>query len=114
MGRTLKDLINDSCKRYPDRPAVRTLQPVAGQRRGVAEYTPISYGEMDAQRLRLAAGLAGLGMSKGQRIGILTDGGLEPLLVGFDAWCCPTLYKGGAGATGGGSSKWARLGEPGP
>jgi len=81
MGRTLKDLINDSCESHAERTAIRTLQPVAGQRRGVSQYIPISYGELDQRRRCLAIGLAGLGMQKGQRVGILTDGGLEPLLV---------------------------------
>ena len=81
MDRTLKDLINERCECYADRPAVRTLQAVVGQRRVNAEYKPISYGELDAQRQHLAAGLASLGLRKGDRLGILTDGGLEPLLT---------------------------------
>ena len=58
-------------------PYVRVLS--SGGRDAV--YQPITYAELKVRRDRLASGLARLGMVKGQRIGILTDGGFEPLLV---------------------------------
>ncbi len=81
MGQTLKDLLNDSFTRYAERTAIRLLQPISGDKAGKLSYQPLKYQELEAQRNQLAAGLSRLGLRKGQRIGILTDGGVEPLLV---------------------------------
>ena len=78
MGRTLTQVLDESFAKFANRPAVRVLGP-SGE--GGLAYQPISYGELEQMRNQLAAGLVRLGMSKGQRVGILTDGGLEPLLV---------------------------------
>ncbi len=74
---TLTDLLEQSFERYPAKPAVRQLQ----RRQGGITYVPLTYAELRGQRDRLAAGLATLGLRQGQRIGILTDGGFEPILV---------------------------------
>lgn len=74
---TLTDLLEQSFERYPTKPAVRQLQ----RRQGGVTYVPLTYAELRGQRDRLAAGLATLGLRQGQRIGILTDGGFEPILV---------------------------------
>jgi long-chain acyl-CoA synthetase len=81
MGRTLRDLINHSFIHYADRVAVRILQQTDGDRAGDLTYQPLTYDELKDRRDRLAAGLAGIGLHKGQRVGLLMDGGLEPLLV---------------------------------
>ena len=81
MSQTLKDLLDDSFEQHADRTAVRVLrrpdQP--GERR--LQYVPLTYLQLKAQRDRLASGLAQLGLEKGQRLGLLTDGGLESVLV---------------------------------
>lgn len=74
---TLNDLLDQSFERCATKPAIRQLQ----RRQGGLEYVPLTYGELRGLRDRLAAGLAALGLRKGQRIGILTDGGFEPILV---------------------------------
>lgn len=74
---TLTDLLERSFEQFPDKAAVRQLQRTDN---GLA-YTPLSYAELRRRRDRLAAGLTELGLHKGQRIGILTDGGFEPILV---------------------------------
>ncbi|MFT5089437.1 MAG: long-chain acyl-CoA synthetase [Candidatus Latescibacterota bacterium] len=63
---------------HAQRVAVRVLRPGS---EGALEYQPISYAELKQLRDQLAVGLAGRGLIKGQRVGILTDGGFEPLLV---------------------------------
>ena len=81
MGESLKDLINQSFDEYPERTAVRVLRQSdqAGDR-GL-RYVPMTYQQLREQRDRLASGIAQSGLEKGQRVGILTDGGLEPLLI---------------------------------
>jgi long-chain acyl-CoA synthetase len=79
MGRTLRDLLDNSFERYAERTAVRVLEPVEGNREW--RYVPLSYAQLKERRDRLAAGLAAQGLDKGKRVGILTDGGSEPLLV---------------------------------
>ena len=74
---TLKDLLESSFESRAGHPAVRCLTRTDD---GEA-YAPVTYAELRNLRDRLAAGLAGLGLRKGQRVGILTDGGFEPLLV---------------------------------
>jgi long-chain acyl-CoA synthetase len=78
---TLNDLLDQSFERCATKPAVRQLQ----RRQGGLEYVPLTYGQLRGLRDRLAAGLAALGLRKGQRIGILTDGGFEPILVFLSA-----------------------------
>jgi long-chain acyl-CoA synthetase len=77
MARALKDLMTDSIRNHADRVAIRVL------REGPAglEYQPMTFRELGERRARLAAGLHGLGITKGRRVGILTDGGEEPLLI---------------------------------
>ena len=75
--RTLAELLNQSFENFADKVAVRVLS--SGGRDAV--YQPIKYSELKVRRDRLASGLARIGMVKGQRIGILTDGGFEPLLI---------------------------------
>ena len=74
-GRTLKDLMNHSFEQWADRTAVRLLSG------SPLEYRPLSYAQLQARRDHVASGLHQLGLVKGQRVGILTDGGFEPLLV---------------------------------
>ena len=81
MSQTLKDLLNDSFERHAERTAVRVLrQPEESTERRL-QYVPLTYQQLKTQRDRLASGLAQLGLEKGQRIGLLTDGGLESVLV---------------------------------
>ena len=79
MGRTLKDLMNQSFDSYAQRTAIRVLRS-SGPDEAVG-YQPLTYKELQALRDRLAVGLHQLGLRKGERVGILTDGGEEPLLV---------------------------------
>ncbi|HCL29172.1 MAG TPA: hypothetical protein DIC52_12130 [Candidatus Latescibacteria bacterium] len=74
---TLNDLLEESFERHADKAAVRRLE------RGPdgLGYVPCTYADLHQQRDRLVAGLAALGLCKGQRIGILTDGGYEPILA---------------------------------
>ena len=81
MGRTLKEMMDHSFACYADRPAVRVLKPTGAGKAGELSYQPLTYQELKVQRDQLASGLAQLGLNRGQRVGILTDGGLEPLLV---------------------------------
>lgn len=78
MARTLKELMDESFARYEAQPAVRLLQ--AGDD-GKMQYSPLTYGALRRLRDQAAAGLASLGVGRGTRVGILTDGGFEPLLV---------------------------------
>jgi len=79
MGRTLKDLMEHSFNSHALRVAVRVLQPEVST--GELGYQPLTYRELRTQRDQLAAGLHQLGMRQGRRVGILTDGGAESLLV---------------------------------
>ncbi|NKB69591.1 MAG: AMP-binding protein [Candidatus Latescibacteria bacterium] len=74
-GLTLKDLMNRSFSQWADRTAVRLLSG------SPLEYRPLSYAQLQTRRDHLASGLQQLGLVKGKRVGILTDGGFEPLLV---------------------------------
>jgi long-chain acyl-CoA synthetase len=91
MSRTLKDLMDESFARHAGRIALRVLREQGGE----LAYRPVTYAELHAQRDRLAAGLAGLGLQKGQRLGLLTEGGLESVLVFLAAdtlgLCCVPL-----------------------
>ena len=81
QSRTLKDLLDESFSSYAERTAIRVLQPLNAGEKGRLAYRPMSYRELEDLRNQLATGLNGLGLVKGQRIGILTDGGIEPLVV---------------------------------
>ena len=75
----LKAVLDQSIDRYGARTAVRVLEQVPG-RQGPS-YEPVTYAELGRMRNATAAGLAALGVGRGDRVGILTDGGFEPLLV---------------------------------
>ena len=77
MSDSLKELMNRAFTAHAERVAVRTLASDGEE----LKYQPISYGELESRRNAAAAGLARLGVEKGQRVAILTDGGIEPLLV---------------------------------
>lgn len=81
MSQTLKDLMNDSFVRYANRTAVRVLRQSDKPGEKGLQYVPVTYKQLRDQRDRLASGLAQSGLEKGQRIGLLTDGGLESVLV---------------------------------
>ena len=81
MSQTLKDLLNDSFDRYADRTAVRVLRQSGQSGENGLAYVPVTYPQVREQRDRLASGLAQLGLAKGRRVGLLTDGGLESILV---------------------------------
>ena len=85
MSQTLKDLMNQSFEKHADRTAIRVpRQPDRKGERGL-RYVPITYGQLREQRDCLASGLSLMGIGKGQRVGILTDGGLETVLIFFAA-----------------------------
>ncbi|MEE3233814.1 MAG: AMP-binding protein [Candidatus Latescibacterota bacterium] len=75
---TLVELLNRSFAKHADKIAVRVLRPKTGSD---LYYEPITYEQLKQMRDKVAAGLAQIGLSKGQRLGILTDGGLEPLIA---------------------------------
>ena len=79
MGQTLRDLLDHSFATCAEQTAIRELKPVEGSR--TLSYQPVTYAELKSRRDQLAAGLAAQGLTKGQRVGILTDGGSEPLLI---------------------------------
>ena len=79
MGQTLRDLLDHSFATCAEQTAIRELKPVEGSR--TLSYQPVTYAELKSRRDRLAAGLTAQGLAKGQRVGILTDGGSEPLLI---------------------------------
>lgn len=77
MADNLKTLLDESFARHADRTAIRVLRQSDQELR----YVPLSYKQLEDQRNRLVVGLTDLGLSKGDRVGILTDGGLEPILI---------------------------------
>lgn len=81
MNRTLKDLMNESFAEHADRTAVRVLRQSDQQGERGLRYVPMTYAQLREQRDRLASGLARAGYAKGDRVGILTDGGLESVLI---------------------------------
>ncbi len=80
MNDTLAGLMNESFEKHADRTGIRVLRASGGKGEGL-QYVPISYAQLREQRDRLASGIAGIGIEKGARLGILTDGGLEPVLI---------------------------------
>ncbi len=85
MSQTLKDLLDKSFANHAQQTAIRVLKPVQGSREW--QYEALSYAELKECRDRLATGLAAQGLIKGKRVGILTDGGSEPLLIFLAADC---------------------------
>ena len=81
MPENLRDLIDDSFERYADSTAIRVLRQSEQKGDRGLRYVPMTYRQLGEQRNRLVIGLAGLGLEKGARVGILTDGGLEPILI---------------------------------
>ncbi|MDA0709207.1 MAG: AMP-binding protein [bacterium] len=81
MSGTLKDLMDRSFEIHADRTAVRILRQADQQGDKGLRYVPVSYKQLRDQRNRLASGFARSGLTKGQRIGLLTEGGLESILV---------------------------------
>lgn len=75
---TLVELLNKSFAKHADKVAVRVLRPGTGSD---LHYDPITYKQLKEMRDKVAAGLTQIGFGKGQRLGILTDGGLEPLIA---------------------------------
>ena len=81
MSQTLKDLLNDSFELHADRTAVRVLRQSDQPGEKGLRYVPVTYKQLRDQRDRLASGLAQSGLEKGQRLGLLMDGGLESVLL---------------------------------
>ena len=52
---------------------VESLAPELGEAEAGPEYRPLTYDQLRRRRDRAAAGLAGLGLRKGDRLGLLTD-----------------------------------------
>lgn len=77
----LKALIDQAFDQYGDRTAVRILRHSEQVGERGLKYVPMTFQQLRAQRDRLATGLAGQGLTKGDRVAILTDGGLEPILI---------------------------------
>ena len=74
----LAQLIDRSIELHGPRTAVRVLRAGPEDR---LQYQPITYDELRRDRDAVAAGLQRRGHTKGSRIGLLMDGGFEPLLV---------------------------------
>ena len=87
MSQTLKHLMDDSFERHADQTAIRILRQSGQAGEKGLRYVPMTYRQLREQRNRLAAGLVAFGVQKGQRVGILTDGGLEPVLIFLAADC---------------------------
>ena len=81
MAESLRDLMDESFEQNADRTAIRILRQSDQEGERGLRYVPTTYRQVKEQRDRLASGLAQLGLEKGQRVGVLTDGGLEPILV---------------------------------
>jgi fatty-acyl-CoA synthase len=79
FSRTLADLLFEQAERYPDRPAV-----ISG------EHT-ISYAELAQRAGRIAGGLRGLGIDRGDRVGLLINNRLEWLEAFFGATILGTV-----------------------
>ena len=75
---TLVEMLNKSFAKHAEKIAVRVL--VHKDKREL-HYDPITYAQLEVMRNKVAAGLSEIGLKRGQRLGILTDGGLEPLIA---------------------------------
>ena len=69
----LHQLITASAERAPDAPAL------------TAGKTSLSYRELDDQVASIAAGLVGLGLDRGERVGIFLDKRTETVVASFAA-----------------------------
>ncbi len=88
LPENLGQLIDRSVSLYGRRTAVRVLRsgpegagPADAGPAGRMQYQPITYDELRRDRDAVASGLFRSECVKGTRIGLLMDGGLEPLLV---------------------------------
>ena len=83
LPENLGQLIDRSVDLHGPRTAVRVLRvgPEGAGPAGRMEYQPITYDELRRDRDAVATGLCRSGCAKGTRIGLLMDGGLEPLLI---------------------------------
>lgn len=81
MPDNLKALLDESLQRNRDRTAIRVLRQSDQKGDRGLRYVPMTYRQLGEQRNRLVIGLAGQGLAKGARVGILMDGGLEPILI---------------------------------
>ncbi len=79
----LKELIDDVIGRFGDCTSIRILRQSDQTGERGLKYMPMTFRQLGDQRDRLATGLASLGLVKGDRVAILTDGGLEPILIFF-------------------------------
>ena len=78
VDKTLKQVMEDGFEHYAERTAIRLLETGAD---GKLAYEPVSYAELRERVHAIASGLARWGLRKGQRVGILTDGGEAPLVT---------------------------------
>lgn len=78
QNKTLNQVMDESFERHAERTAIRLLE--AGDD-GKLAYQPVSYAALRQRRDAASAGFVQLGMFKGRRIGILTDGGVAPLVT---------------------------------
>ena len=78
LDKTLKQVMDDSFNRHGERIAIRLLEPGED---GKLAYRPVTYSALRERRDAVAGGLCEWGLSKGQRVGILTDGGVAPLIT---------------------------------
>jgi len=85
MSQTLRDLLDESFAQYSERAAVRVLRQSDQKGERGLQYAPVTYRQLKEQRDRLASGISRMGLEKGQRMGVLTDGGLESILVFLSA-----------------------------
>lgn len=83
----LHQLITASAERAPDAPAL------------TAGKTSLSYRELDDQVAGIASGLIGLGLDRGERVGIFLDKRAETVVASFAA------ARGGAASR---SAHWLR------
>jgi long-chain acyl-CoA synthetase len=81
MADHLKAFLDESFERNADRSAIRVLRQSEQKGDRGLRYAPMTYRQLAEQRNRLVIGLSGQGLEKGTRVGILTDGGLEPILI---------------------------------
>ena len=81
MIENLAQLIQDSFDKNADRTAIRVLRQLDQQYERSLRYVPMTYRQLQEQRDRLIVGLSAVGLKKGSRVAVLTDGGLEPILV---------------------------------
>ncbi|MEW6755981.1 MAG: AMP-binding protein [Candidatus Latescibacterota bacterium] len=79
MEQTLRDLMDASFALHASRPAIRVLRP--GPDGSQFVYEALTYARLQVLRDQLASGLHRLGLRRGRRIGILTEGSEHSLLL---------------------------------